>query len=175
MGASDRINRSLPSLCDTLGAEIFSLRLRHPAPATPTTRAQVVEALVSSIGTSLVIRWTYSGAAFSPSGDCPRTKSRSKKHANNNMSRTSKKHANTASGASKMQDIQYCLYGELGILGEEIRCLKKNLNASRPSEHPPVRGENVKTFRCGHRLQRQNLFTAYKRVLDVVVPRSNPI
>ena len=23
---------------------------------------------------------------------------------------------------------------------------KKNLNASRPSEHPPVRGENVKTF-----------------------------
>ena len=24
---------------------------------------------------------------------------------------------------------------------------KKNLNASRPSEHPPVRGENVKTFR----------------------------
>ena len=25
-------------------------------------------------------------------------------------------------------------------------CLKKNLNASRPSEHPPVRGESVKTF-----------------------------
>ena len=24
---------------------------------------------------------------------------------------------------------------------------KKNLNASRPSEHPPVRGRNVKTFR----------------------------
>ena len=31
--------------------------------------------------------------------------------------------------------------------------LKKNLNASRPSEHPPVRGENVKTLRCDHRLQ----------------------
>ena len=31
-------------------------------------------------------------------------------------------------------------------------CLKKNLNASRPSEHP-VRGENVKTFRWDHRLQ----------------------
>ena len=25
--------------------------------------------------------------------------------------------------------------------------LKKNLNAPRPSEHPPVRGKNVKTFR----------------------------
>ena len=38
-------------------------------------------------------------------------------------------------------------------------CLKKNLNASRPSEHPPVRGENVKTFsRWDHRLQIQNLF-----------------
>ena len=26
-------------------------------------------------------------------------------------------------------------------------CLKKNMNASRPSEHPTVREENVKTFR----------------------------
>ena len=26
------------------------------------------------------------------------------------------------------------------------KCLKKNLNASRPSEYVPVRGENVKTF-----------------------------
>ena len=43
-------------------------------------------------------------------------------------------------------------------------CLKKNLNASRPSEHPQVRGENVKTFRWDHRLQIQNLFTAFKRV-----------
>ena len=25
--------------------------------------------------------------------------------------------------------------------------LKKNLNACRPPEHPPVKGENVKTFR----------------------------
>ena len=33
--------------------------------------------------------------------------------------------------------------------------LKKNMNASRPYEHPPVRGENVKTFRWDHRLQRQ--------------------
>ena len=38
------------------------------------------------------------------------------------------------------------------------------LNASRPSEHPPVRGENVKTFRWDHRLQIQNLFMAVKRV-----------
>ena len=42
--------------------------------------------------------------------------------------------------------------------------LKKNLNASRPSGHPPVRGENVTTFRWDHRLQRQNLFMAFKRV-----------
>ena len=28
-----------------------------------------------------------------------------------------------------------------------VWCLKKNLNASRPSEHPPVRGKSVKTFR----------------------------
>ena len=33
-------------------------------------------------------------------------------------------------------------------------CLKKNLNASSPSEHPPpVREKNVKTFRWDHRLQ----------------------
>ena len=29
---------------------------------------------------------------------------------------------------------------------------KENLNASGPSEHPPVRGENAKTFRWDHRL-----------------------
>ena len=29
--------------------------------------------------------------------------------------------------------------------------LYKNLNAARPSEHPPVRGGNVKTFRWDHR------------------------
>ena len=40
----------------------------------------------------------------------------------------------------------------------------KNLNASKPSEHPPVRGENVKTFRWDHRLQIQILFVAFKRV-----------
>ena len=42
--------------------------------------------------------------------------------------------------------------------------LEKNLNAPRPSEHPPVRGENVKTFRWDNTLQRQNLFMAFKRV-----------
>ena len=32
-------------------------------------------------------------------------------------------------------------------------CLKKNQNAPRPSEHPPVRGGgNVKTFRLDQRL-----------------------
>ena len=34
---------------------------------------------------------------------------------------------------------------------------KKNLNASRPSEYPPGRGKNVKTFRWDHRLQIQSL------------------
>ena len=31
-------------------------------------------------------------------------------------------------------------------------CLEKNPNASRPSEHPPVREKVVKTFRRDHRL-----------------------
>ena len=33
-------------------------------------------------------------------------------------------------------------------------CLRKNLNASRPSEYPPVRGGDDKTFRWDRRLQR---------------------
>ena len=41
---------------------------------------------------------------------------------------------------------------------------KENQNAPRPSEHPPVRGGNVKTFRWDQRLQIQNLFMAFKRV-----------
>ena len=43
-------------------------------------------------------------------------------------------------------------------------CLKKNQNAPRPSEHPPVGGKNVETFRWDHRLHIQNLFMAFKRV-----------
>ena len=35
------------------------------------------------------------------------------------------------------------------------------MNASGPAEHPPVRGENIKTFRWYHRLQIQNLFVAF--------------
>ena len=51
-----------------------------------------------------------------------------------------------------------------------ILILKKNQNTPRPSEHPPVRGENIKTFRWDHRLQIQNLFMAFKRVpLSMVV------
>ena len=37
--------------------------------------------------------------------------------------------------------------------------LKKNQSAPRPSEHPPVRGQNLKTFRWDHRLQIQNLLS----------------
>ena len=44
------------------------------------------------------------------------------------------------------------------------KSLTKNQNASRPFEHPPVRGENVKPFRWNHRLQIRNLFVAFKRV-----------
>ena len=40
-------------------------------------------------------------------------------------------------------------------------CLKKSLNTSRSSEHPPVRGEDVKTFRWDHWLQKQKLFMAF--------------
>ena len=41
---------------------------------------------------------------------------------------------------------------------------KENQNAPRPSEHPPSRRKNIKTFRWDHRLQIQNLFMAFKRV-----------
>ena len=43
-------------------------------------------------------------------------------------------------------------------------CFKKILNTLRPSEHSPVRGKDVGTFRWDHRLQRQNLFVAFNRV-----------
>ena len=48
-------------------------------------------------------------------------------------------------------------------------CSKKSLNASRPSEHPRVRGENVKTFRWDNRLQRQNKTSSWHLNLLVVV------
>ena len=41
--------------------------------------------------------------------------------------------------------------------------LKKHLNASRPSEHL-TGGKNVKTLRWDHRLLKQNLVMAFKRV-----------
>ena len=51
-----------------------------------------------------------------------------------------------------------------------MHCLKKNLNASRPSEHPPVRGGgDVETFRWDHKLQRQSPFMAFNRVPPIVV------
>ena len=56
-----------------------------------------------------------------------------------------------------------------GRLETRFGYFKKNLNACRPSEHPRVRGENVKAFRWEHRLQRQNLFMAFKRVPPMVV------
>ena len=44
-------------------------------------------------------------------------------------------------------------------------CVLNNYqNVPRPSEHPPVGGKYVKTFRWDQRLQIQNLFTAFKRV-----------
>ena len=47
------------------------------------------------------------------------------------------------------------------------KLLKKNLNASRPSEHHPVKRENAKTFRWDHRLQRQ---TTSSRPLNGFIP-----
>ena len=38
------------------------------------------------------------------------------------------------------------------VLTLGVACLKKNMNASRPFEHPPVRGKTVKTFRRDHRI-----------------------
>ena len=51
----------------------------------------------------------------------------------------------------------------------------KNLNASRPSEHPPVRGKNVKTFsRWDHRLQIQKtLFIAFANSVLVYLLKNN--
>ena len=39
------------------------------------------------------------------------------------------------------------LFSDHGCLSGLPVCLKKNQNAHRPSEHPPGRGKNVKTFR----------------------------
>ena len=54
--------------------------------------------------------------------------------------------------------------GISGYNGLRPGSLKKNQNASIPSEHPSVREENVKTFRWDHRLQIQNLFMTFKWV-----------
>ena len=42
-------------------------------------------------------------------------------------------------------------------LKKEVSLFTGNLNASRHSEHPPVREKNVKTFKWNHGLQIQNL------------------
>ena len=53
-----------------------------------------------------------------------------------------------------------------------LLCLKKNLNASRPSEHPPIRGGNVKTFRWDHGLQIQNFMVV---VFSTLTDRASTI
>ena len=67
-------------------------------------------------------------------------------------------------GIKKVPQWSHIVGSTYTIVKNEVWCLKKNLNASRPSEHPLVRGENVKTFRWDHRLQKQNLFMVFKRV-----------
>ena len=60
---------------------------------------------------------------------------------------------------------QYNTFARKDAKNKQIAVFKENLNASRPSEHPSVRGgKNVKTFRWAHRLQKQDLFMAFKRV-----------
>ena len=55
-------------------------------------------------------------------------------------------------------------YEALNFVVGDVDFLKKNQNAPRPSEHPPVMGKKVKTFRWDQRLQIQNLFMAFKQV-----------
>ena len=45
-----------------------------------------------------------------------------------------------------------------------IYILKKKQNTPIPSEHPPVRRKNGKTFRWDQRLQIPNLFMAFKHL-----------
>ena len=59
----------------------------------------------------------------------------------------------------------------LSTLGHVIQyplfdcCLRKNQNAPGRYEHPPVKGENVKTFRWDHnRLQIQNVVSHIQRI-----------
>ena len=64
---------------------------------------------------------------------------------------------------SVMHTVAGCLYVECVCMCVHVYS-KKNQNAPRPSEHPPVRGKNVKTFRWDHRLQIRNLFMALKLI-----------
>ena len=74
-----------------------------------------------------------------------------------------------ARGGGWWGDLSFMFFSPLSRMGVGITrcavvCLKKNLNASRSSAHPPVRGENIHPFGWDHRLQIQNLFMAFKRV-----------
>ena len=51
----------------------------------------------------------------------------------------------------------------IGEVDSQLRIKKKQQNAPRPSEHPPVRGGKVKTFRWDHRLQIKNLFMVFNK------------
>ena len=62
--------------------------------------------------------------------------------------------------------IVHYYYHPLKYVLQCLTFLKKNQNNTpRPSEHPPVRGKTVKTFRWDHnKLQIQNLFMAFQWV-----------
>ena len=68
------------------------------------------------------------------------------------------------SGSVNVRKQQQCASLPTRDLTVVVAFFKENQNAPRPSEHPPVREENVKTFRWDQRLQIQNLFMAFKRV-----------
>ena len=57
-----------------------------------------------------------------------------------------------AANPKKRKKLPSTLHGGQSIPLVVCCCLKKNQNASRPSEYPPVRGKHVKTFRWDHRL-----------------------
>ena len=55
-----------------------------------------------------------------------------------------RKEINTLPAVRHPPDIEYYIHRDTYVLYTLYTCLKKYLNASRPSEHPPVRGKNIK-------------------------------
>ena len=58
---------------------------------------------------------------------------------------------------------------ELRDIAVQQLFMKKNLNASRPSEHPPARGKNVKTFsKVGSQAANTKLLCCYSTLQGMI-------